>query len=106
MREPSRLWCGPLARCWSRWRQGAGPVTAGASALLLTLLVFGSGPATAAGRPGLEYNRDVRPILAENCFACHGPDSASSQGRPAAGPSRRSRSRPVPSRPAIPRPAS
>jgi hypothetical protein len=24
----------------------------------------------------LEYNRDVRPILAENCFACHGPDSA------------------------------
>lgn len=25
----------------------------------------------------LQYNRDVRPILAENCFACHGPDSAS-----------------------------
>ncbi len=25
----------------------------------------------------LEYNRDVRPILTENCFACHGPDSAS-----------------------------
>ena len=24
----------------------------------------------------LEYNRDMRPILAENCFACHGPDSA------------------------------
>ncbi|MBI4604298.1 MAG: DUF1549 domain-containing protein, partial [Planctomycetes bacterium] len=29
----------------------------------------------AAGK--LEYNRDVRPILAENCFPCHGPDSAS-----------------------------
>jgi len=26
--------------------------------------------------PALEYNRDIRPILAENCFACHGPDSA------------------------------
>ncbi len=22
----------------------------------------------------LSYNRDIRPILAENCFACHGPD--------------------------------
>src|SRR5215211_3297406 len=22
------------------------------------------------------YNRDVRPILTENCFACHGPDKA------------------------------
>jgi hypothetical protein len=24
----------------------------------------------------IEYNRDIRPILAENCFTCHGPDSA------------------------------
>ena len=29
-----------------------------------------------ADEPKLEYNRDIRPILAENCFACHGPDSA------------------------------
>ena len=24
--------------------------------------------------PPVEFNRDVRPIFADNCFACHGPD--------------------------------
>jgi hypothetical protein len=33
--------------------------------------------ATASAAAPIGYNRDVRPILAENCFACHGPDSAS-----------------------------
>jgi len=33
-------------------------------------------PAAAAADERLEYNRDVRPILADKCFACHGPDSA------------------------------
>jgi hypothetical protein len=39
---------------------------------VLTLLAV-SGPAVWAADK-LEYNRDIRPILAENCFACHGPD--------------------------------
>lgn len=29
---------------------------------------------------GVDFNRDIRPILAEKCFACHGPDSAGRKG--------------------------
>lgn len=42
----------------------------------ITVAVFstliGLGVAQAAER--VEFNRDVRPILSENCFQCHGPD--------------------------------
>jgi Protein of unknown function (DUF1553)/Protein of unknown function (DUF1549)/Planctomycete cytochrome C/Concanavalin A-like lectin/glucanases superfamily len=30
-----------------------------------------------AGAAPLSYNKDIRPILFDNCFRCHGPDSAS-----------------------------
>jgi hypothetical protein len=47
----------------SRWKIGR--------ALLILLL---AGSSLRAGTLG--YNRDVRPILSENCFPCHGADSA------------------------------
>ena len=35
-------------------------------------------------RPPIDFTRDVRPILADNCFHCHGPDAGRAAGRPAA----------------------
>jgi hypothetical protein len=34
---------------------------------------FTSGAAQASA--SVKFNRDIRPILAENCYACHGPDN-------------------------------
>ena len=49
---------------------------------LTPILLAATAIAQAAGPPvpaKIEFNRDVRPILSEHCFACHGPDAANRQ---------------------------
>ena len=51
--------------------------------LIASLMVIAlAGSALAADvNPRLGYNRDVRPILSDNCFACHGPDKNKRKGK-------------------------
>lgn len=48
--------------------------------LLLALSIAVSGCVSVAAA-GVDYNRDVQPILSENCYHCHGPDAASREAK-------------------------
>ena len=52
----------------------------GASTVAAGSLLWAAAPAPPSPAPvQLSFNNDIRPILSENCFACHGPDNANRQ---------------------------
>lgn len=46
--------------------------------VLILILILGT--RTSQAQDKIHFNRDIRPILSENCFRCHGPSSAGRQG--------------------------
>lgn len=75
MRQPDHWWHGPHARFSKSHQRVRQPILVLGLFLPAALVLFSAALRAGEG-VALEYNRDVRPILAENCFPCHGPDSA------------------------------
>src|SRR5438270_2770753 len=64
---------------WSRRALAAAPLAA-----LAACVVSARGdekPRPAAGTRPVSYLREVRPILAQHCFQCHGPDEAARKAK-------------------------
>ena len=65
-----------MPNCLSFSARAFGPSVAAALWCLVSLSLV---PLSAAERE-ISFNRDIRPILADHCFTCHGPDSARRKG--------------------------
>src|SRR4051812_2862193 len=53
------------------------PIGLAAASMLVLALEASAGEATS--RP-IDFNREIRPILSNRCYACHGPDAGKRKG--------------------------
>ena len=71
-RDPTRP-RGLASRLVSGWGRAL------AAGLLLPLIATAATPTAVPEK--IEFNRDVRPILSDKCFHCHGPDASHRKGK-------------------------